>query len=172
MAGTTTNNGWDYPTSTDLLKDGALAIQTLATDIDTSVGTGLLAWTSYTPTFANFTLGNGTISFAYSQVGKVVNVRGIITLGTTSVMGTNPTISTPVTAFTASGGPPVGQCVLSDTGTGAYPSLITLNSTTTFLMYATNTAGTYALRTGLQSNVPFVWTSTDVIYIQATYQAA
>lgn len=37
MAGTTTAFGWDYPTSTDLVKDGASAIQTLATDIDTSL---------------------------------------------------------------------------------------------------------------------------------------
>ena len=38
MAGTTTNNGWDYPSSTDLVKDGAVNIQTLAQDIDTSTG--------------------------------------------------------------------------------------------------------------------------------------
>jgi hypothetical protein len=36
MAGTTTNYGWTYPTSTDLVKDGATAIQTLATGIDTT----------------------------------------------------------------------------------------------------------------------------------------
>ena len=37
MAGTTTAFGWNYPTSTDLVKDGATAIQTLADDIDTSL---------------------------------------------------------------------------------------------------------------------------------------
>ena len=37
MAGTTSAFGWDYPTSTDLVKDGATAIQTLADDIDTSL---------------------------------------------------------------------------------------------------------------------------------------
>jgi len=36
--GTTTNNGWTYPESTDLVKDGATAIQTLADDIDTTLG--------------------------------------------------------------------------------------------------------------------------------------
>jgi hypothetical protein len=36
--GTTTNNGWTYPESTDLVKDGATAIETLATDIDTTLG--------------------------------------------------------------------------------------------------------------------------------------
>ena len=36
--GTTTNNGWTYPESTDLVKDGATAIETLADDIDTTLG--------------------------------------------------------------------------------------------------------------------------------------
>jgi hypothetical protein len=36
--GTTTYNGWTYPESTDLVKDGATAIQTLADDIDTTLG--------------------------------------------------------------------------------------------------------------------------------------
>jgi len=36
--GTTANNGWTYPESTDLVKDGATAIQTLADDIDTTLG--------------------------------------------------------------------------------------------------------------------------------------
>jgi hypothetical protein len=36
MATTTTNYGWDIPTSTDLVKDGATAIATLGQDIDTS----------------------------------------------------------------------------------------------------------------------------------------
>jgi hypothetical protein len=35
MAGTTTNYGIVYPTSTDLVKDGASAIQTVATSVDT-----------------------------------------------------------------------------------------------------------------------------------------
>jgi hypothetical protein len=38
MAGTTTNYGISYPTSTDLVKDGAAAIQTVATGFDTVDG--------------------------------------------------------------------------------------------------------------------------------------
>jgi len=172
MAGTTTNNGWDYPTSTDLLKDGALAIQTLATDIDTSVGTGLLAWTAYTPTFVNFTLGNGTISFAYSQVGKVVNFRGLITLGSTSVMGTVPTISLPVTANSSATSLPLGQVFFNDAGTVVNTGILSMTTTTTLTMHALSASGTYVSRTGLQSNVPFTWTTSDQILLQATYQAA
>ena len=37
MATTTTNFGWDVPTSTDLVKNGATAISTLGQDIDTTM---------------------------------------------------------------------------------------------------------------------------------------
>jgi hypothetical protein len=41
MAGTTTNYAFNYPTSTDLVKDGATAFQTLATNIDTAMNSAL-----------------------------------------------------------------------------------------------------------------------------------
>lgn len=83
MSGTTTNNGWTYPTSTDYVKDGATAIQTLATGIDTSTGTGLLAWTTYTPTV---TPGGGAITSyvlnraTYAKLGKIVHINISITI--------------------------------------------------------------------------------------------
>lgn len=41
MAGTTTNYAWTYPTSTDLVKDGATAIQTAIQGADTTLFTAL-----------------------------------------------------------------------------------------------------------------------------------
>jgi hypothetical protein len=75
---TTTNNGWTTPDDTDLVKDGALAIRDLGQDIDTSVGTGLLAWTSYTPTItaATGTITSTTITRAkYAKLGKIVHLN-------------------------------------------------------------------------------------------------
>lgn len=43
MAGTTTNYAIDYPTSTDLVRNGATAMQTLATDVDTLLADTYLA---------------------------------------------------------------------------------------------------------------------------------
>ena len=42
MATTTPNYGWDVPTSTDYVKDGATAIETLGDDIDASLYSALL----------------------------------------------------------------------------------------------------------------------------------
>jgi hypothetical protein len=41
MATTTPNYGWDVPTSSDYVKDGALAIETLGDDIDSTLYTAL-----------------------------------------------------------------------------------------------------------------------------------
>ena len=101
---TTTNNGWETPDDTDLVKDGALAIRDLGQDIDTSVGKGLLAWVAYSPTV---TATSGTFTTlvtnaSYCQIGKTVHLAvsiGITTAGT-ATGGINVTL--PVTAKTGS----------------------------------------------------------------------
>jgi hypothetical protein len=64
--GTTTNNGWTYPESTDLVKDGATAIETLATNIDTTLGV-------YAPSTSGLELIN-TTSFSAVTAFSVNNV--------------------------------------------------------------------------------------------------
>ena len=48
------------------------------------------AWTAYTPTVANMTLGNGTVSGRYSQVGKTVTLQFRLAAGSTTTYTTNP----------------------------------------------------------------------------------
>jgi hypothetical protein len=61
MAGTTTYYGISYPTSTDYVKDGATAIQTVATGFDSAVAI---------PTYNAQT--GATYTFVLSDTGKVV----------------------------------------------------------------------------------------------------
>lgn len=61
MAGTTTYFGISYPTSTDLVKDGAANMQTIATGFDSAVAI---------PTYNNQT--GTTYTFALSDIGKTV----------------------------------------------------------------------------------------------------
>lgn len=57
-------------------------------DTGTKVGAGTTdisaAWTAYTPTAANFTVGNGTLTGRYIQIGKIIIVRITFTAGSTS----------------------------------------------------------------------------------------
>jgi hypothetical protein len=174
MAGTTTNNGWDYPTSTDYVKDGATAIETLATDIDTSVGTGLLAWTSWSPTLSGGWLnGNGVWTASYAQIGKIVHVRGKFVVGSTTTKGTGLTISLPVTAATAavnSTSIPPALTIVGGSNTQILWGFV--GTSTTFTLFALNAAATYLQRTGVTATVPQTWATSDEIHFSFTYQAA
>jgi hypothetical protein len=173
MAGTTTNNGWDYPTSTDYVYQGALAIQTLAQDIDTSVGTGLLAWTSWSPTLSGgWANGNGVWTASYVQIGKTVIARGSFVVGSTTTKGTTLQVSVPVTAHAnavATAGTTANATVA---GTSTYQLTSFLSTTTAIELYAPNVSGTYLTRTTVTSAIPATWATSDVIRFHIVYQAA
>src|SRR5262245_14617589 len=53
------------------------------------------AWTTWTPTLANLTLGNGTVTAKYRRLGKTVDYRFKFVLGSTSAVGTSPRFTLP-----------------------------------------------------------------------------
>jgi hypothetical protein len=247
MATTTPNFGWAVPTSTDLVKDGAVAIETLGDSIDASlvdlkggttgqvlakasgtdmdfswtaidplvildakgdlitataadtparlaVGTngqtlvansatasglewqtpagGSVTYTTWTPTYTNFTLGNGTLVARYGTSGKFVQFTFAVQLGSTSsVSGTirfslpktpkNTTLDLEQFVFTA----------FLDAGTDIYFGATELSPTDGYV-YAMLSNGTYVSRTGTSATVPFTWSTGDVIQITGVYEEA
>jgi hypothetical protein len=116
----TSNFGWETPDDTDLVKDGALAIRTVAGAIDSSLGQITLnAQTGPTYTFVlednrnKLITGNNSSDTTFSiptnasvafPVGSVINVVQIgtgqitinaVTSGTTTVASTGATSSAP-----------------------------------------------------------------------------
>jgi hypothetical protein len=250
MATTTPNFGWPVPTSTDLVKDGATAIEALGDGIDTSMvdlkggltgqvlakttnadmdftwvttddtnaiqnsivdakgdliaasaadtparlavgandtmlvgdstaATGLsyksaatlYPWTTWTPTYGNFTVGNATVTARYQQIGKLVNVYFKLVWGSTTSFTSFPTFSLPVnaanTAYTA------GNTYIQDTGTGSFAGAVYFDSATAFQLTIFGTSGTYASNAFLSANtVPFTWTNTDQMIASFSYEAA
>jgi hypothetical protein len=171
MAGTTTNNGWTYPTSTDLVKDGATAIQTALQGVDTSTGTGLLAWQTWAPTLGGgWANGNGVWSARYVQLGKTVHVAAYFTLGTTTTKGTTLTVSLPVTA--ANSARQTNGNAYGILGINTY-LLVLKNSTTSNIEVGTSVASaTYTTFNAVTSTTPATWATSDVLYIGFTYEAA
>ena len=177
MATTTPNNLWPVPTSTDYVKDGATAIESLGDAIDASVGNGLKAWVAYTPTLSGLTIGNGTLSFVYCQIGKTVHVRGIATLGTTSSMTGPLDIGIPVTStgYGTTGSVPTGNALF---WSGSVPfsvgTLASVGNSSAFRLLAINTGATYGTIADVSSTVPFAWTSPSGKFVSCsfTYQAA
>ena len=171
MATTTPLNGWPVPTSTDYVKDGAVAIEALGDAIDTSVGSGLLAWQTWAPTLSSgWANGNGVWSAKYAQIGKTVHVAGFFTLGTTTTKGSVMTISYPVTAKTT--GQQTNGNVYAILGATTFP-LIMLNSSTGNCQIGTSVANaTYTTFNVVTSTTPATWATGDIIYFGLTYEAA
>jgi hypothetical protein len=67
MATTTPNYGWDVPTSTDYVKDGATAIETLGDDIDATLYTALGGAYPGMRLIKKQTIGSGVSSVAVTN---------------------------------------------------------------------------------------------------------
>ncbi len=139
-------------------------------------GTGAdWVWDSYTPTFNNTTLGNGTVAGRFLQTGKTVIARATFTLGSTSAMGTAPTVSLPVTANTTgmtAGGSPMGISYHLDAGAAFYQGSLYYSTASVALVGTWNSAGTYVVNNGVTATAPFAWGNTDQMMALLMYEAA
>lgn len=156
-----------YATSNDTLYAyNAAAWIPIATALGS--GTGYLgAWSGYTPTFTNLTVGNGTTAFTYVQIGKTVHVRGRLTFGSTTSVTGAISISLPVTATAQFFVPNV-----SARSGGADYAMYAAAATGTIAINAIGSAGTYANRVTTSATIPGTWANGDNITFSATYEAA
>lgn len=154
------------------IADGAV------TPADLLAGTGSSwVWQTWSPSYANLTIGNGTVVARYTQIGKTVCLRWIFQLGSTSAVGTNPTISLPVEAAASySGGAlpefaNIGHGKLLDSGVLNVSAVVSLGSSTTMSILAQTAGGTYVSVAGITSSVPFTWGNGDAMFAVVTYEA-
>ena len=147
-----------------------------ATPAKLLTGTGTSwPWSTWTPTWANFTVGNGTVTAAYKQTGKTVTGRLRVVLGNTSAMGTSPTFTLPVTAVATFTGDNyiLGTGQILDSGTSRYSLSVYSSTTTIASMYAPISSGTYLVPAGgITSTAPMTWTTNDEFSVVFTYEAA
>ena len=132
---------------------------------------GMAAWS---PSYANLTVGNGTVVARYQRFGDVVICWFDFILGTTSSVGSAATISAPVTAsssYTASHNT-IGPSRFFESGAAAYLGNVRLESTTTLRPVIPDITGTYPLEAGITASVPFTWGTGDRLMFTATYEAA
>lgn len=167
MANFPTSNP-SFPTRTPLQSITAALVNSIQDEI-VAIGTWLLgqAPASYAPTWSG-TIGDGTITGKYFQVGKLVRVEVVLTWGTTTSCGagTTQTFTLPVTA--AAAGRQCGAAILVDATTAVFTALGTLATTGTVSFY--NCDGSQS--GNLVGNTPFVWTTNDSFSFSGEYFAA
>lgn len=135
-------------------------------------GTGTLAketgaWTSYTPVLSGFSLGSGTATGSYVQIGKTVFFTASFTLGSGFSAASTPATSLPVTAKIGTGG--VATVLFNDAGSNTYVGAANTFGTTTLQGFILGSSGAFAAPS---STTPFTWASGDTILFSGTYEAA
>jgi hypothetical protein len=244
MATVTPNFNWPVPTSTDLVKDGATAIEALGDSIDASLvdlkggstgqvlskttgtdmdftwvttddanaiqnaivdakgdlisataadtparlavgandllltaasgeATGLKytgAWTTFTPTWQNVTIGNATNNGKYCQIGKIVFVKIVFRFGSTTSFTGVVSVNNPIAGTGATGGYQSGIQIL-DAGTVYYLGFTNVGTGSAEMLIA-NVAGTYPQLAQVNATVPMTWATNDEIVLSYWYEVA
>lgn len=139
------------------------------------------AWQSWTPTYTNFSLGNGTLNYAkYTQIGKTVKFRIKITLGSTSSVTGSWYISLPVSASTEYA--QINQDAIN-ANVFAYDSNVTtlylgglrldISGTPDMMLGFTHNASTAtATSNTINATSPMTWATSDTLSIAGEYEAA
>lgn len=133
-------------------------------------GTGTSwAWQSWTPTWTNLTIGNGTNTANYIQIGKTVFFEIKTVFGsTTSITGSPPSFTLPVTA-SSSYTDEEAFCygTLRDVTGFGYTGMLCFNGTTKGQLYTGTAAFAF-----VSSSSPHTWAVSDYIYFNGSYRAA
>jgi len=159
-----------------LLEAGLRQPEVRINDALTALDAQIVLPTSWTPTWTNLSIGNGTVVAKYGRSGKWIVCRLSIVLGSTTLISGSVSFTLPATraAYGGSAGvTPLGTCYLFDTSALiVLQGTITNASPTTGLIAVWKADGTYSQSALLSSTVPFTWATGDEIGMQFLYEAA
>lgn len=121
---------------------------------------------TYTPTWTNGVIGNGTLTGKYSHVGMDAKFEIHVVMGSTTTFGGGAewSFSLPLTASDTNGA--CGSVFATDTGTAYYIGAWSQVSTTV-IRCAVNAASA-----GFTSTSPHTWANTDILRTAGSYRAA
>jgi hypothetical protein len=128
-------------------------------------------WVSWTPTLTNLTLGNGTITARYVVIGKTMHFWVEFVLGSTSSVGSSPTISFPSGITSAvSGLPLLGTGTTGNIG-GTRWKLVTIQiSSSTFRPRVEQVNGTYTNIQDVSATIPATWVTGSTFSLEGTLE--
>ena len=142
---------------------------------DSTAATGLAwsgAYTTFTPSFTNLTVGNGTNNGKYLQIGKFVHVVTQLIWGsTTSITGAPVRHNFPIAANNGQA-QIIGEAYILDAGTQDYPAGLIKAGTDNCVLSVLDASGTYGKFASMSSTIPFTWTTNDQINLSYVYEVA
>ena len=161
-------------TGSDVPARLAVGANDLVLTADSAEATGLKytgGWTTWTPTYTNMTVGNGSVIARYQKIGKLVTLYFRFVLGSTSTISTSPSISLPISSSQSE---IIYPCRYLDSGVTNYFGIATMGGGTTILSFQEmRVNGTYGDIIGnITATVPFTWAVNDTITVQASYEVA
>jgi hypothetical protein len=124
------------------------------------------AWTAWTPTLTNITLGNGALNCKYKVIGKTVFFRFQLVLGSTSAIGTNPQFTNPVTSVAVPSS--FVRCGAGEAITAApaiYPAVVLWSNPTAFTFFSQTAP--YA---SITATAPFTWGNGCILAAHGFYE--
>ncbi|MFC1559723.1 hypothetical protein ACFL4F_01315, partial [Candidatus Margulisiibacteriota bacterium] len=149
------------------------------TNEDLSIGDGtnsqivhMGAWKTWTPTWTNLTVGNGTVTARYTKVGKFVRAQVRIVFGSTTAISGAVSFTTPSTMKTDAMTPvaPLGTATLQDVSGNYYFGRAAYNTSTSASVLCESVGATYSMASGLTSTIPFPWAPGDIITLEFSYE--
>lgn len=146
-----------------------------STGLEWGAGAASPAWTTYTPTWTNATVGNGTNTGRYYDDGINVKLMVEFILGSTSSVGSFPKFSLPVNASARQMFLYGGR--LLDSGISDTIPICQIESATTAVVYWSNinqavSAVDYVTGRQINATTPWTWGTNDRIQIYWSYEKA
>jgi hypothetical protein len=161
-------------TAADTVGRLAVGVDTAFLRPDSTASTGLKwdndAWTSYTPTITNLTLGNGVLVAKYKKIGKTVFVEARVVFGSTTSLTGSPIFYLPSNQSLPLNGR--ANVVILDSGANYFKGMSADVSVNYFYIYAELASGSYVSYASISSTVPMTWTTNDTISISFFYEEA
>ena len=129
------------------------------------------AWQTWTPTYYNMSVGNGTVVAKYIQIGNLASIIWTLTFGsTTSFTGGTPAVGLPANVPAAWSEVVFISGKIEDAGTAFYVGGSMVVPTDRFrLQYAT---GSPMSVSNVSPTAPMTWTTGDIMKVAFTYEVA
>jgi hypothetical protein len=136
-------------------------------------------WTSYTPTFSEITIGNGTVSASFMRVGKTIFYKGQIVYGSTTAYGNaagnSIKVTLPTTPKAAGFAGHVSIARYTDASTGiTYPCIVVISAAAQIIIQfgVTNVTANTVTASTFNNNFPVAEGVDDEIGWMFIYEEA